>query len=114
MRLNRFLAAAGVASRRGADELIAGGRVTVNGKPCRDFHFRPTTNDHVKVDGKLVHQPAPIYILLNKPAGFVCTRPDPHDTDPIYDLLPLQFTSLAHVRRLDSQSEDVSLLTNDD
>src|SRR5438876_6748117 len=113
MRLNRFLAAAGVASRRGADELIAGSRVTVNGKPCRDFHFRPTTNDHVKIDGKLVHQPAPIYILLNKPAGFVCTRRDPHVTDTIYDLLPLKFSSLANVGRLDAQSEGLSLLTND-
>src|SRR5437588_3922434 len=113
MRLNRFLAAAGVASRRGADELIAGGRVAVNGKPCRDFHFRPTTNDHVKVDGKLVHQPAPIYILLNKPAGFVCTRRDPHVTDTIYDLLPLKFSSLANVGRLDAQSEGLLVLTND-
>jgi len=113
LRLNRFLAAAGVASRRGADELIAGGRVTVNGKPCRDFHFRPTINDHVKIDGKLVHQPAPIYILLNKPAGFVCTRRDPHVTDTIYDLLPLKFSSLGNVGRLDAQSEGLLLLTND-
>jgi len=113
LRLNRFLAAAGVASRRGADELIAGGRVTVNGKPCLDFHFQPTTNDHVKVDGKLVHQSAPIYILLNKPAGFVCTRRDPYVTDTIYDLLPPKFSSLAYVGRLDAQSEGLSLLTND-
>jgi 23S rRNA pseudouridine2605 synthase len=113
LRLNRFLAAAGVASRRGADELIAGGRVTVNGKPCRDFHFQPTTTDHVKVDGKLVHQPAPIYILLNKPSGFVCTRRDPHITDTIYDLLPPKFSSLSYVGRLDAQSEGLLLLTND-
>jgi 23S rRNA pseudouridine2605 synthase len=113
MRLNRFLAAAGVASRRGADELIAGGHVTVNGKPCRDFHFQPTTTDHVKVDGKLVHQPASIYILLNKPAGFVCTRRDPHITDTIYDLLPPKFSSLAYVGRLDAKSEGLLLLTND-
>jgi 23S rRNA pseudouridine2605 synthase len=113
MRLNRFLAAAGAASRRGADELIAGGHVTVNGKPCRDFHFQPTTTDHVKVDGKLVHQPASIYILLNKPAGFVCTRRDPHITDTIYDLLPPKFSSLAYVGRLDAKSEGLLLLTND-
>jgi 23S rRNA pseudouridine2605 synthase len=113
LRLNRFLAAAGVASRRGADELIAGGRVTVNGKPCRDFHFQPTTTDHVKVDGKLVHQPALIYLLLNKPPGFVCTRRDPHITDTIYELLPPKFSSLAYVGRLDAQSEGILLLTND-
>src|SRR5881392_1547946 len=113
MRLNRFLAAAGISSRRGADELIAGGRVTVNGKPCRDFHFQPAPTDYVKVDGRLVHQRAPVYILLNKPAGFVCTRQDPNTTDTIYDLLPLKFSALAYVGRLDAQSEGLLLLTND-
>ena len=113
MRLNRFLAAAGVASRRGADGLIAGGRVTVNGKPCRDFHFQPALTDHVKVDGKLVRQHAHIYILLNKPAGFVCTRRDPNTIDTIYDLLPPKFSSLSYVGRLDAQSEGLLLLTND-
>jgi len=113
VRLNRFLAAAGISSRRGADELIAGGRVTVNGKPCRDFHFQPAPTDYVKVDGKLVHQRTPVYILLNKPAGFVCTRRDPNTTDTIYDLLPPKFSSLAYVGRLDAQSEGLLLLTND-
>src|SRR5437588_5754449 len=113
MRLNRFLAAAGVASRRGADELIAAGRVMVNGKPCRDFHFQPAPTDHVKVDSKLVHQHAHIYLLLNKPAGFVCTQRDPHITDTIYDLLPRKFSSLSYVGRLDAQSEGLLLLTND-
>ena len=113
MRLNRFLAATGVASRRGADELIAAGRVTVNGNQCTDFHFRPGPTDHVKVDGKLIHQRGSVYILLNKPRGFVCTRRDPHITDTIYDLLPLKFSSLAYVGRLDAQSEGLLLLTND-
>jgi 23S rRNA pseudouridine2605 synthase len=113
VRLNRFLAAAGIASRRGADELIAAGRVTVNGKSCRDFHFQPAPSDHVKLDGKLIHQRAPIYIVLNKPAGFVCTRRDPNTTDTIYHLLPLKFSALAYVGRLDAQSEGLLLLTND-
>jgi 23S rRNA pseudouridine2605 synthase len=113
LRLNRFLAAAGVASRRGADELIAGGRVTVNGEPCRDFHFQPAPTDYVKVDGRLVHPRTPVYILLNKPAGFVCTRRDPNTTDTIYHLLPPKFSSLAYVGRLDAQSEGLLLLTND-
>src|SRR5207245_5158538 len=65
------------------------------------------------VDGKLVHQPAPIYILLNKPAGFGCQGRHPYVTDTIYDLLPLKFSSLANVGRLDAQSEGLLLLTND-
>jgi 23S rRNA pseudouridine2605 synthase len=113
VRLNRFLAATGVASRRGADQLIAAGRVTVNGKPCTDFHFQPRPTDHIKVDGKLIHQRPPLHILLNKPRGFVCTRRDPHVTDTIYDLLPPKFSSLAYVGRLDAQSEGLLLLTND-
>ena len=113
MRLNRFLAAAGVTSRRGADELIKSGRVTVNGKPCRDFHFQPAPTDYIKVDGKFVHQRTPVYILLNKPAGFVCTRRDPNTTDTIYDLLPPKFSSLAYVGRLDAKSEGLLLLMND-
>ena len=113
MRLNRFLAATGIASRRGADELIAAGRVTVNGKPCTDFHFQPGHADHVKVDGKLIHRRAAIYILLNKPRGYVCTRRDPHIADTIYHLLPSKFSSLAYVGRLDAQSEGLLLLTND-
>ncbi len=113
MRLNRFLAATGIASRRSADKLIAAGHVTVNGNPCTDFHFQPGPTDHVKVDGKLIHQRAPVHILLNKPRGFVCTRRDPHIMDTIYDLLPSEFSSLAYVGRLDAQSEGLLLLTND-
>ena len=113
MRLNRFLAAAGVASRRGADELIASGRVTVNGKTCTDFHFQPAATDHVKLNGKIVRQRAHVYLALNKPPSFVCTRRDPHVTDTIFDLLPPKFSTLNYVGRLDAQSEGLLLLTND-
>jgi 23S rRNA pseudouridine2605 synthase len=113
MRLNRFLAAAGVASRRGADELIATGQVTVNGKTCSDFHYQPATTDHVKVNGKAVQVRANVYLALNKPAGFVCTRRDPHATDTIFHLLPLKFSALTYVGRLDASSEGLLLLTND-
>jgi 23S rRNA pseudouridine2605 synthase len=113
MRLNRFLAAAGVTSRRGADELIAAGRVTVNGKPCTDFHFQPAATDHVKVNGRAIRERAHIYLALNKPPGFVCARRDPHATNTIFDLLPPKFSSLTYVGRLDAQSEGLLLLTND-
>src|SRR5438045_2921728 len=113
MRLNRFLAAAGITSRRGADELIASGRVTVNGKPCTDFHFQPSATDHVKVARRLIRLPLPIYLALNKPRGFVCTRRDPHSRDIIYDLLPPKFANLSYIGRLDAQTEGLLLLTND-
>src|SRR5438552_3891466 len=113
VRLNRFLAAAGIASRRQADELIAQGRVTVNGRRCNDFHYQPGPGDHVKVDDKLISHKTQVYLALNKPRGFVCTQRDLHATDTIFDLLPPKFSRLFHVGRLDAQSEGLLLLTND-
>lgn len=113
MRLNRFLAAAGVGSRRHCDELIAAGRVTINGRVCTDFSAQPTARDHVKVDGKPVHAERPLHIVLNKPAGFVSTRSDPHARDTIFDLLPPKFPRLFNIGRLDAQSEGLLILTND-
>ena len=113
MRLNRFLAAAGVGSRRYCDQLIAAGRVRINGRPCTDFSAQPSTRDHVKVDGKLVHANQPLHIVINKPAGFVSTRSDPHARDTIFDLLPSKFRRLFSIGRLDAQSEGLLILTND-
>jgi len=113
MRLNRFLAAAGVGSRRYCDELIAAGRVRINGRPCTDFSAQPSTRDHVKVDGKLVHASQPLHIVMNKPAGFVSTRSDPHARDTIFDLLPSKFRRLFNIGRLDAQSQGLLILTND-
>ncbi len=113
MRLNRFLAAAGVGSRRHCDELIAAGRVTINGRVCTDFSVQPAEADHVKVDGKLVHSERLFYIMLHKPAGFVSTRADPHARDTIFDLLPPKFPRLFNIGRLDVQTEGLLILTND-
>lgn len=113
MRLNRFLAAAGVGSRRHCDELIAAGRVTINGTVCTDFSAQPRATDHVKVNGKLVHVSGPLTIMLHKPAGFVSTRRDPHVRDTVFDLLPAKFSRLFNIGRLDAQTEGVLLLTND-
>src|SRR5436190_6577496 len=113
MRLNRFLAAAGIGSRRHCDELIAAGRVTINGKTCTDFSAQPGGRDHVKVNGKLVHVAPPLTIMLHKPAGFVSTRKDPHARDTVFDLLPAKFSQLFNVGRLDAQTEGLLLLTND-
>jgi 23S rRNA pseudouridine2605 synthase len=113
MRLNRYLAAAGIASRRKCDELIAAGRVTINGQTCTDFSAQPGERDHVKVDGKLVHAERALTIAFHKPAGFVSTRSDPNARDTIFDLLPPKFPRLFNIGRLDAQSEGLLLLTND-
>ncbi|MGE5212552.1 MAG: pseudouridine synthase [Nitrospirota bacterium] len=113
MRLNRFLAAAGLGSRRHCDELIAAGRVTINGKTCTDFSAEPDARDHVKVNGKLVHAAAPFTIMLHKPPGFVSTRRDPHAHDTVFDLLPAKFSQLFNIGRLDAKTEGLLLLTND-
>ena len=113
MRLNRFLAAAGVGSRRDCDELISSGRVTINGETCTDFSAQPGGHDHVKVNGKLVHVVPPLTIMLHKHAGFVSTRKDPHVRDTVFDLLPAKFSRLFNVGRLDAQTEGLLLLTND-
>src|SRR3954453_16332220 len=113
MRLNRFLAAAGIGSRRHCDELIAAGRVTINGRTCTDRSAQPSARDHVKVNGKLVHVAPPLTIMLHKPAGFVSTRKDPHVRNTVFDLLPAKFSGLFNIGRLDAQTEGLLLLTND-
>jgi pseudouridine synthase len=113
VRLNRFLAAAGVGSRRQCDELIAAGQVTINGQVCTNFSAQPEPRDHVKVNGRLIHVETPLSIILNKPAGFVTTRRDAHARDTIFDLLPRKFNHLFHAGRLDAQTEGLLVLTND-
>src|SRR3954454_2718962 len=113
MRLNRFLAAAGIGSRRHCDELIAAGRVTINGKSCTDFSVQPSARDQVKVIGKLVLAEPPLTDMLHKPAGFGSTQKDMHARDTVFDLLPSKFSQLFNVGRLDAQTEGLLLLTND-
>ena len=113
MRLNRFLALAGVASRRGAEDYIRRGRVTVNGKVASDLATQVSPADHVKVDGRIVRQQPFVYLLLNKPRGYLTTRSDDRERKTIYDLLPPGLPKLAHVGRLDLESEGLLLLTND-
>lgn len=113
MRLNRFLAAAGIGSRRHCDELIAAGRVTINGRICTDFSAQPTEGDHVKVGGRMVRTQRHLHLMLHKPAGFVSTRSDPNARDTIFDLLPPHLPRLFNVGRLDAPSEGLLVLTND-
>jgi 23S rRNA pseudouridine2605 synthase len=113
MRLNRFLALAGIASRRGSEEFIVSGRVTVNGKICTDLATQVADSDSIKVDGHLVRAQQFVYVLLNKPPDVLTTRSDEKSRRTIYDLLPRTLPKLAHVGRLDKESEGLLLLTND-
>jgi 23S rRNA pseudouridine2605 synthase len=114
VRLQKFLARAGVASRRASEDIIAAGRVRIDGQVVT----RPgTTVDEarqvVEVDGRRVGILAARWIMLHKPAGSMCSRGDPRGRPTIYDLLPEEAVSLFHVGRLDYMSEGLILLTND-
>ena len=113
MRLNRYLAAAGLGSRRACEVLITSGRISINGKPCAVLATTVEGNDTVKFDGRTVQVQRQIYILLNKPQGFLSTRTDPRQRDTVFDLLPPDFPRVFHVGRLDQDSEGLLLLTND-
>jgi 23S rRNA pseudouridine2605 synthase len=114
VRLQVFLARAGVASRRASEELIRDGRVHVNGRPVTEQGTKvdPGT-DRVVVDGKPVALRRPVWIALHKPRGYVTTRDDPSGRRTVYDLLPPDLHHLFHVGRLDRQSEGLLLLTNE-
>lgn len=111
MRLNAYLARAGVASRRGADELIKAGRVTVNGEPGQLNTF-VQSRDRVAVDGELVALQKLTYLLLNKPAGVVTTARDPQGRRTVVDLVPAE-PRVVPVGRLDADTTGALLLTND-
>ena len=113
MRLNRFLALAGLSSRRGAEEYIRHGRVTVNGQLSTNLATQVAPSDQVKVDGQTVRTQEFVYLLLNKPPDYLTTRSDERSRKTIYDLLPPDLPNLAHVGRLDKESEGLLLLTND-
>lgn len=113
MRLNRFLAAAGLGSRRSCEELIRTGQVTVNGAECSNLATQVEPTDVVKVGNRVLHSAPPVTLLLHKPPGFLCTAADTHERRTIFDLLPSNFPRLFHVGRLDKESEGLLILTND-
>lgn len=118
VRLNKFLAEAGLASRRGADALIQAGRVRVNGQVQTEPGTRVVPGqDKVLCDGKPVGAQAvrPLYIMVHKPVHVVCTVRDPQQRTTVLDLLPedLRTQRLFPVGRLDYMSEGLLVLTND-
>jgi len=112
VRLNAYLARAGVASRRKADELIKAGRVTVNGEPGQLNTF-VAARDRVELDGQpLARQPL-AYVLLHKPAGVVTTASDPQGRPTVVGLVSDYDTRVVPVGRLDADTTGALLLTND-
>jgi len=115
MRLNKIIADAGITSRRGADELIADGRVTVDGRPIRDLGAKIDPENHkVAVDGETIQRSlTKSYLVLHKPKGVLSTMYDPEGRPSLADFIDLRKERLFHVGRLDKDSEGLILLTND-
>jgi 23S rRNA pseudouridine2605 synthase len=114
-RLQKIIAAAGIASRRKAEELISSGRVKVNGKVVTELGSKadPET-DHIRVNGKLLHgAQRHVYLLLNKPKGYVTTASDPEGRPTVMKLVRGVPSRVYPVGRLDYASEGLLLMTND-
>jgi len=113
MRLNRFLASAGIGSRRGCEALILEGKVRINSHPVTDLATQVTPDDRVTVSGKPVKPQAKQTLIVYKPAGLITSSADERGRRTVIDLLPAHFGRLFHVGRLDKESEGLLVLTND-
>lgn len=117
IRLQKFIASAGICSRRTAEELIANGEVTVNGQLAELGQRIQPEKDRVVVRGRRVNlsTAAPMTVALNKPRNYLCSHHDPHHNRTIYELLPLEFGHRRFVcaGRLDLNSEGLVILTTD-
>ena len=113
-RLNKFLAHAGVGSRRYCETLISSGRVTVDGRTVRELGTRvDPSRQRISVDGEPLRSERPVYWLVNKPRGYLCTNRDPAGRPLAIDLVPHVSQRVYTVGRLDEDSEGLLLLTND-
>ena len=114
VRLQKFLADAGVASRRAGEQFILDGRVSVNGEVIRQLGSKvDPDHDKVRVDGQPIRAKRKIYAALNKPVQCVCSRNDELGRPTIYALLPKEWAGVSSVGRLDYHSEGLIFLTND-
>ena len=117
-RLQKIIATAGIASRRHAEQLITAGEVTVNGKIVTELGTKADPqSDHIKVRGKLINpsrqKSQKVYILLNKPRGYLSSVSDPEGRPTVMELLPASLGRIYPVGRLDFNTEGLLLLTND-
>ena len=114
VRLQKFLADAGVASRRASEEIILAGRVAVNGQTVQVLGTKiDPARDRVALDGTAIRPRRKLYLALNKPRGYICSRHDPSKRRTVGDLLPREWNNLYPVGRLDYDSEGLIFLTND-
>ena len=114
VRLQKFLAEAGVASRRASEDIIRAGAVAINGQVVKVLGTKvDPVHDRVTVDGTRVKLKRKLYVALNKPRGYLCSRRAPANRRVVGDLLPKEWTSLYPVGRLDYDSEGLLFLTND-
>lgn len=114
IRLNRFIANAGICSRREADKIIASGRVTVNGKVITQMGYRVKPSDRVELDGEVLKRERLVYVLLNKPKGYITTTDDPQERKTVMELVADACKERIYpVGRLDRNTTGLLLLTND-
>ncbi|MGM0499427.1 MAG: pseudouridine synthase [Bacillota bacterium] len=113
-RLQKVMAHAGVASRRKSEEIIAEGRVKVNGEIVTEMGFKvDPKQDEIVVDGEVISEEKKRYILLNKPEGYITTVSDPEDRPTVMDLIPDLKQRLYPAGRLDYDSSGLLIMTND-
>src|SRR2546423_10416364 len=117
-RLQKLIASAGIASRRHAEQLMLDGQVSVNGRVVTELGAKADPeSDHIKVKGKLINplleRQKPVYVLLNKPKGYLTSMSDPEERPLVIDLIPNSLGRLHSVGRLDFNTEGLLLLTND-
>jgi 23S rRNA pseudouridine2605 synthase len=114
IRLNRFIANSGVCSRREADELIKMGLIAVNGKTITELGYKVNRSDEVRYENRILRAEKPVYILLNKPKGYLTTTDDPQERNTVMQLIGSAVKERIYpVGRLDRNTTGLLLLTND-
>jgi len=112
-RLHKILAARGVASRRASEEIIASGRVSVDGRIVIEVGTKVSPEADIRVDGRKLSEPRKVYLILNKPRGYVTTLSDDRGRKSVGDIVRRLRTRVYPVGRLDAETEGLLLLTND-
>lgn len=112
-RLQKVMAHAGVASRRKSEDIISQGRVKVNGQVIKELGFKVSDEDLIEVDEKVISGEKKIYILLNKPKGYISTVDDPRERNTVLDLIKGVSQRIYPVGRLDYNTSGILILTND-